>query len=160
MNVRLLIVILLLIGAGAIAFFLWQPSEQPREHPREHPQANQETSISKDDLAAAIENYVANETALKGGFFLVYDKGSSQTLALTLERVHRDKLSKVSETTYFVCADFVTPDGKTYDLDLFMKGPTKDKLAVTEISIHKENSEERYRWEEKNGVWSKAQVNK
>jgi hypothetical protein len=133
-----------------------QGREHPAEHPREHPQGSQQAGISKDDLADAIQNYVKKEANLKGGFFLVYDKAVGRTLTLTLDRVHRERLSRVAADTYFACADFKTSEGKTYDLDIFMMGPSKDKLQVTEISVHKEDGKERYNWVEKNGVWSKV----
>jgi hypothetical protein len=130
--------------------------KQGQEHPTEHPQGHQQSAVSKDDLADAIANYVKRESALKGGFFLVYDKDTNRTLALTLDRVHRERLAKVADGTYFACADFKTQEGKTYDLDIFMKGPSKDQLEVTEISIHKEDGKERYNWVETNGIWSKV----
>ena len=133
-----------------------QAPEHPAEHPQEHPHGNQKVGISKDDLTDAIQDYVRKEADLKGGFFLVYDKAPGRTLTLTLDRVHRERLSRVAADTYFACADFKSSEGKTYDLDIFMRGPGKDKLEVTEISVHKEDGKERYNWVEKNGVWSKV----
>jgi hypothetical protein len=132
--------------------------ERPSEHPQEHPGGKQKSGLSTDDLADAIQNYVKREAALKGGFFLVYDKDARQTLTLTLERVHRERLSRVAPDTYFACADFKSSEGKTYDLDVFMRGPSKVKLEVTEISVHKEEGKARYNWVEKQGVWSKVPV--
>jgi hypothetical protein len=160
----------LLVGAAAFALLfttgcsrspdraqgIKQGQEHPGEHAQEHPQGQQPSGISKDDLADAIQNYVKREAALKGGFFLIYDKDTDRTLALTLDQVHRERLAKVSDGAYFACADFKTQEGKTYDLDIFMKGPNKDKLEVTEISVHKEDGKERYNWVEKHGVWSKV----
>jgi hypothetical protein len=130
--------------------------EHPAEHAHSPPTGRPSPLISKDDLADAIERYVKHESALKGGFFLVYDKVTGRTLQFTLEGVHRERLAHVGEGTYFACVDFKTPEGKVYDLDIFMKGPSKDKLEVTEISIHKEGGKERYRWAERDGVWSKV----
>ena len=39
-----------------------------------------------------------------------------------------------------------------------MKGPGKDKLEVTEVSIHKEGGKERYTWYEEGGIWKKKPV--
>jgi hypothetical protein len=133
-----------------------QAQEHPGEHPQEHPAGTKKSGLSTNDLAEAIQNYVKREAALKGGFFLVYDKGADRTLTLTLERVHRERLSRVAADTYFACADFKSAEGKTYDLDVFMRGPSKDALEVTEISVHKEDGKERYNWVERNGVWSKV----
>jgi hypothetical protein len=112
------------------------------------------------DLADAIESHVKREAALKGGFFLAYDKDAGRTLTLTLERVHRERLSRVAANTYFACADFKSSQGKTYDLEILMRGPSKDTLNVTEISVHKEDGRERYNWVERNGVWSKVPATK
>jgi hypothetical protein len=133
-----------------------QGQEHPGEHPQEHPKGKQRPGIAKDDLADAIQNYVKQEAALKGGFFLVYDKDAGRTLTLLLERVHRERLSRVAADTYFACADFQSSEGKTYDLDIFMRGPSKEKLEVTEISVHKEEGKARYNWVETKGVWSKV----
>ena len=37
-----------------------------------------------------------------------------------------------------------------------MNGKSTDDLAVTEISVHKEEGVERYGWKEKRGVWVKV----
>ncbi len=72
--------------------------------------------------------------------------------------MHKDRLSRVGKEVYFACADFRTPAGKVYDLDIFMKGPAKDRLQVTEIAIHKEQGEPRYTWHEEGGIWKKKPV--
>jgi hypothetical protein len=132
---------------------------EPRgqEHP-EHPKSakSKQPAISEEDLADAIQDYVKKDAALKGGYFLIYDEEAKRPLALTLERVHRDRLSWISDDTYFACADFKGANGKTYDIDIFMKGKNKNKLQVTEISIHKEAGKERYHWAERNGAWEKV----
>ena len=133
--------------------------EHPREHPTEHPVGKKkEPGLTKEDLSDAIEAYVKKEAEKKGGFFVVYDSKSEKELRLTLEKVHKERLSKVAEQEYFACADFKAQDGKVYDLDIFMKGPGKDKLEVTEVSIHKESGKERYTWYEEGGIWKKKPV--
>ncbi len=143
---------LLLVGGSARSALLAQ------EHP-EHPEKSQAkpkaAGVSMSDLADAITDYVKKDTALKGGFFLVYDPADTMPLALTLDHVHTERLSRVSEQTYFACADFKTTNGKVYDLDVFMRGPDKQSLEVKEISIHKKNGTERYTWYEQGGIWKK-----
>ncbi|MBI2118487.1 MAG: hypothetical protein HYT97_02540 [Elusimicrobia bacterium] len=155
------------VGAGIAAEHPTEhPTEQPttkkekaKEHPKEHPTKKQtkkiEASISMEDLAKSIEGYVAKDAALKGGYFLVYDPESKSTLQLTLDHVHKERLSKVSSDVYFACADFKTPEGKIYDMDVFMKGNKTDSLEVTEVSVHKEDGKARYSWFEENGIWKK-----
>lgn len=111
--------------------------------------------VTKENLAEAIDAYAKKETALKGGSFLVYDSKTKKPLVLTLEKIHKDRLSRVGDEEYFACADFSTPGGKLYDLDIFMKGPDKEHLEVAAISIHKEDDKERYTWFEEEGTWKK-----
>lgn len=129
------------------------------EHPAEHPSASgEDTSVTKDQLADAIEAYVEKEAVAHGGYFLAFDGKTDQELKLTLDKVHRARLSKVGRDTYFACADFRTPEGKIYDLDVFMKGSDKDNLTFSEFMIHKEAGKERYTWYEQGGVWKKKPV--
>lgn len=131
------------------------------EHPQEHPQEKKGSAgslVAKEDLADAIRAYVKEDAALKGGYFLFYDKKAGKPLALKLKKVHEDRLSKVGPDTYFLCADFITPEGKTYDLDIFMKGPGAKSLKVTEITVHKEEGKERYKWREKGGIWTREET--
>ncbi len=129
------------------------------EHPSEHPKAAKPTALSKEDLAKEIKAYVKKDAALKGGYFLVYDKGAKKPLVLTLAKVHKERLSTVGKDTYFACADFKTPEGEIYDLDIFMKGPGKGgRLKVTRVMVHKEAGKERYNWYEEGGIWKTKHV--
>ncbi|MBI4007671.1 MAG: hypothetical protein HY354_04150 [Planctomycetes bacterium] len=128
-------------------------AEHPKEHPKEHPE-KKEGGLTKEELAKAIKEYVKKDTTLKGGFFTVYDQEAKKALALTLVKVHEDKLAMVKKGVYFACADFETPDGHLYDLDIFMQ-ETKAGLEVTEITVHKEDGNARYGWVEEKGVWKR-----
>jgi hypothetical protein len=112
-------------------------------------------AVTMDQLAEAITDYVAKDSDLKGGYFLVYDKEAKKPLMLRLDKVHMDRLARVYEGVYFACADFKTPDGTVYDLDVFMKGPSADALEATEVSVHKRNGKARYGWVQEEGVWKK-----
>lgn len=149
----LTLAVALAFGAGKI---------MAQEHPTEHPTAKKtdkkaQGAVSMADLSAAIKNYVAKDAELKGGYYLVYDPVGKNTLELTLDKVHEERLSKVSDRVYFACADFKTADGKVYDLDIFMKGD-KSKLEVNEVTVHKEAGNPRYGWVEENGVWKRKPV--
>jgi hypothetical protein len=141
---------LLALASWAIA------AEHPAEHPEE--QHGSKPGITKGELGDAVRDYVEKDSALKGGYFLVYDKKAGESLALSLLKVHEDRLSSIGRDVYFACADFKTPEGKVYDLDIFMKGHDKDNLAVTEVSVHKEAGVERYTWREEGGVWKKSHM--
>ncbi len=126
-----------------------------QEHPSEHPsQRMGEEMLSKEDLAKAIKNFVDKDSKLKNGYFLFYDKEQNIPLALSLIKVHDDKLAKVSENTYFACADFRSTDNHKYDLDIFMK-KTDSELEATEISVHKKDGAARYQWVEEGGIWKR-----
>jgi hypothetical protein len=142
----------LLVSAGAA---LVAAQEHP-EHPSDRPQPKS-APVSKESLANAIRQYVKKDADLKGGFFLVYDRQAKKPLALTLEKVHEDKLARVADTTYFACADFKSEGGATFDLDIFMTGASEADLAVGEITIHKENGKERYTWAEEDGLWKRRE---
>ncbi len=152
------LVLCCILAASAHLSQVWG-AEHPAEHPsggtKQSGSSKKQSALSKEDMAWAIEAYVKKETALKGGYFLVYDKVAKKPLVLALDRVHKDRLSRVGAGVYFACADFRTPEGKVYDLDVFMKGPDKKHMKVTEISVHKEDGKARYTWYEKRGIWKK-----
>ena len=127
------------------------------EHP-EHPEhPNKITSpVTINAVGKAVAEFIASDAKLKGGKFMVFDRLSSEVLQLDLLKIHMDRLTGLGNDTYFACADFQASNGKVYDLDIFMKGKSTDDLAVTEISVHKEEGVERYGWKEKRGVWVKV----
>ena len=129
--------------------------ENPSEHPTEHPtDGKTAVKITKESLAVAITSFVNADSELKGGYFMVYDSVSKAALLLTLSKVHEDKLAMLSETLFFVCADFKEAGGKMYDLDFFMNSDGGN-LVVSEVMVHKQDGEARYAWSEKDGVWSR-----
>ena len=129
-----------------------------KDHPWEHPSSSSTQVVTKENLARAIHCHIAIETIKNDGFYLAIDDRSGDTLKLNLKKVHDDKLATLGDQTYFACADFVTPDGKVYDLDFFMVGASINDLKQTEVTVHKEEGVERYTWLEVDGVWSKVEV--
>ena len=130
------------------------------EHP-EHPKGKEkpaEPKLTKEQLAEAIEAYVQKEAEANDGNFPVKDEKTGQTIQMKLEKVHRERLSKVGPDEYFACADFKGYDGKKYDIDFFMKGTSKENLAFSEFMIHKVDGKERYTWHEEKGVWKRKPV--
>lgn len=158
------IVALLMVGLALLMFAGCKNSEHPTdEHPtderpteksKEHPSdSGAQSTVTKDQLADAIEAHVQKTSAEHGGYFEVFDAKTGQALKLTLDKVHRKRLSRVGGDLYFACADFKTTEGKVYDLDVFMQGTSKDNLTFSKFTVHKEAGRERYTWHEKNGVW-------
>ncbi|HEX9652108.1 MAG TPA: hypothetical protein VGA99_00225 [bacterium] len=146
------IIVLLIFGLAAGAFAQEHPEHPKQEHPKEHPKGA--GNVTTESLAEAIAGYIKKDTALKGGYFCLYDANAKAPLALKLDKVHQDKLAKVNEGLYFACSDFKATDGKMYDLDFFMKA-TESGLEVSEVMIHKEAGSPRYGWVEEGGVWTR-----
>lgn len=149
---------LLLCGALSLPFGTLMAQEHP-EHP-EHPEKTtpaEKASLTTDQLAAAITAFVASDAQMKGGYFLVYDAVAKKALALTLDRVHQERLSSLGNGLYFACADFKSTDGTTYDVDVFMK-ESDDGLEASEVHVHKVNGEPRYAWKEEGGVWMREDL--
>lgn len=155
---RVVVVAVALLASAGFVYAAEHPSEHPSgkmqmEHPAKQMGEMEKASLTKEELAEAIRAYVEKEAALKGGYFLVYDKLAEKPLVLSLKKVHEDRLATIGDGVYFACADFVTPNGKLYDLDIFMKGHNKNDLEVTDITIHKKEGKERYTWFEEDGRW-------
>jgi hypothetical protein len=129
--------------------------EGPKEHPAEHP--NKRVKVTKAILATEITEYVRMDSELKGGYFLVYDKKQKKPLALTLDKVHKERLATIGKGVYFACADFKATDGTMYDVDIFMKGKPGN-MTVTDVMIHKQAGKPRFTWYEENGVWKRKPV--
>jgi hypothetical protein len=145
------------------AAFVWAgmgPVSWAAEHPEEHPTGTVKPTVTLEDVAKHIESYVAQES--KDGTFMIEDKKAGKQLALTLDHVHRDRLSQVGRDMFFACADFKSADGKLYDLDFFVQGTSKDNLRVVpgKTSVHKEDGKERYTWmlNNKTGIWEQKPV--
>ena len=128
-----------------------------QEHP-EHPQSNSK-QLSVQELSEAVKVYVDNESKKHDGYIEVEDPVQKKTLKLKLEKVHDDRLSPLGNDVYFVCADFRATDGNVYDIDIFMKGKSKDDLAATDTKVHKQNGTPRYTWYEEGGVWKTKGLN-
>ena len=134
------------------------PVEHPTEHPSEHPVKLSSVSVTKDNLADAVIRFITEESKKTKGVFQVNDEEKEAVLSLALQKIHKDRLANLGDNTYFVCADFETPKGKVYDIDIFMTGASADSLKPVEISVHKEEGVERYAWVEVEGIWHKVGV--
>lgn len=145
-------IVLILISTFIIAVI---PAKlQAQEHPTEHPKKG--AALSPEALAEEIGRYVQNESKKNDGYFPFYDEETEKDLKLTLDKVHKERLSKIDEGLYFACSDFEGTDGKTYDLDFFIK-ETDSGLEVTEQTLHKVDGKARYSWYEEEGVWKRKE---
>lgn len=144
----------LLLIVPLVAFAQEHP-EHPTKHEAEHPEKKAAPTMSMDALSSAIKGYVKQDAALKNGYFVIYDKVDEKPLALTLDKVHEDKLASLGDGVYFACTDMKATDGTMYDLDFMMK-KTDSGIEPTEVSIHKKAGTPRYSWKESNGLWKKV----
>ncbi len=124
------------------------------EHPSDHP-AGEQSAVTTDNIAAAIYAHVKKESK-RSGYFTVEDKGKK--LSLTLEKIHKERLSAVKKNLYFACVDFTEKGGKRYDIDFFLKDGG-GSLKVTETMVHKEDGTPRYNWMQKGDFWVKKSAN-
>lgn len=126
----------------------------------EHPGGAGKPAVEMADVSRSIESYVKQES--KDGGFKIKDPLTGKQLSLTLDQVHRERLSQVGPDLFFVCADFKAADGALYDLDFFVQGKSKDSLRVLpdKTSVHKENGKERYTWafNATKGVWEQKPI--
>ncbi len=129
-----------------------------QDHP-EHPQGKTAATkaVSIDDLEKAIKSSVAAKEKSGGGYYRLADDVAGKTWLLKLDHVHRERLSRLDEKTYFACTDFKSDDGHVVDVDFFMKD--KDgKLVMSDATVHKIDGKPRYNWEEKDGFWKRVPV--
>ncbi len=148
----IMIVVALMVVAGQTA--LWA-----QEHPSEHPTEKKHRPITKETLAEAIENYIAGEAKKHDGYFVFKNEyENDKELKLKLIKVHKERLAKLEDGSFFACADLKTPDNQIYDLDFMMKGTHADDLTLTNIWVHKKNGKPYYTWYEEKGVWKRKMV--
>lgn len=127
------------------------------EHP-EHPTAKKAATaaVSIADLEKGIKSAIAEKEKAGGGAYKFADKATGKTWSLKLDKVHRERLSRLDEHTYFACTDFKSSDGHTVDVDFFLKDD-KGKLSMSDATIHKVDGKARYNWEQtKDGFWKKV----
>ena len=127
-----------------------------QEHP-EHPANQKAKDFSVNDLESAIKADIAAKS--KDGVFKLEDPELKKTWDLTLDHVHKERLSKLNADTYFACVDMKDPNGKVIDVDFFLK-TNGDKLDMTDTTVHKIEGKPRYNWKEENGYWKRVPVTK
>jgi hypothetical protein len=149
---RRLSLFLTLAGAACVALSPILAQEHP-EHPTKQQPKKAEKEYSTADLEKAIKAEVARKS--ENGAFELYDPELKKTWSLKLDKVHTDRLSKLSADTYFACVDMKDENGQTIDVDFFLE--SKDgKLEMTDTTVHKIEGKARYKWEEKDGFWKRV----
>ena len=146
----------LLAMAALTCLFLSQPITAGAEHPSEHP-VGEQSAVTTETIASAIEKHVIDKSKKDKGYFIVEDKEADTKLHLKLDSIHRERLSAIEKDRYFACVDFTNKNGKTYDIDFFLKDTGKG-LNVTETIVHKKEGKARYNWKKKGDFWVKKTV--
>ncbi len=123
------------------------------EHPKEHPKkdaAGAEATTA--DISAGIKKHIEAESKKDGKFHAQHE---GKDLALTLVKVHDDRLSSLGGDKQFACVDMKAADGTIYDLDFFLSGKP-GSMKVTETTVHKVGGKPLYNWKEEGGIWKKV----
>ena len=142
-----------------------QPTEETEaEHPdkeetskdteSEQPQAQPKREVGLADISDGIKKHIADVSGqfTDGMFHADY---AGKDVALTLVKVHDEKLAILGSGAYFACTDLKDTDGNIYDLDFFLTGEVGN-MKVTETTVHKDNGKPLYNWKQQNdGVWIK-----
>ena len=133
-------------------------SDEEAEHPDEESEQTQvqpQREVGLADISDGIKKHIAelSSQSTDGMFHADYDGAD---LALTLEKVHDEKLAILGSGAYFACTDLKATDGSIYDLDFFLTGEAGN-MKVTETTVHKDNGTPLYGWKQRDdGVWIKS----
>lgn len=127
-----------------MAFWL---SAWAQEHPTEHPSEGKAHTEHKVDLktefTAAVEGYVKKTLDEKGTLPVQDVHGKEVPLpgTLQLQKIHKHRIVRYKDDTYFACSDFTEREGKKVtklDLDFFMT-KTAEGWTTDRILLHKVN---------------------
>lgn len=135
------------LGAGG-ALRMARAGEHPTEHPSEGTEGaakshTEHTLDLKKEFTTAVEGYVKKTLAEKGTLPVRDVQGKDVSLPgeLKLVKIHKDRIVRYKDDTYFACSDFIEKEGNKetgIDLDFFMtkKG---DEWTTDRILLHKVN---------------------
>ena len=141
----------LLIGAITLVAAIAYAQEHP-EHPKNKTAPKQSHAYTMDELETAITAEILTVQKADGAYHM---KDGDKTWSLTLDHVHKERLSRIDAKTYFACTDFKSDDNHVVDVDFFMKDDG-EKLVLSDASLHKVDGKARYNWKEKDGYWVKV----
>jgi hypothetical protein len=149
-----------IIIAAAVALFMSPAtavfSQEHPEHPEQAKASGAKKQVSTADISTGIKKHINAETK-QSGDGKMHVKYEGQDLALSLIKVHDDRLQDLGDGKYFACVDMKGTDGKTYDIDFFLTGQPA-QMKVTDTSVHKIDGKPLYNWKEENGKWNKVPV--
>lgn len=134
-------------------------AQEHPEHPTEKAPAKSAHTYTMDELEKAITSQIVGTQEKNGGKYPMKDDKADKTWSMTLDHVHRERLSRLDEKTYFACTDFKSDDGHVVDVDFFMKDDGK-QLVMSDATIHKVDGKARYGWKQKDGYWVRVPAEK
>ncbi|MDM8559462.1 hypothetical protein [Candidatus Parabeggiatoa sp. HSG14] len=95
--------------------------------------------IQRASIQAAMSNFVVTHSS-ENGIMLHYDSKIGELVSLHLDKLHSDIMKKGD---FFVsCADFISTDGRKYDLD-FLVLPKGDAYQVNQAIVHSVDGKKR-----------------
>lgn len=113
-------------------------------------------TVSAEGIKKFIKSYIENETTLKGGYFLLFDKVKNEVLQLNLSKIN-DRVNLVIKDEVFcgkyrtrhfwiASCNFESANGKSnYELDFWIKNKNANgDFEVFIIAIHKVDGKERF----------------
>ena len=104
------------------------------------------------EFVAAVEGDIAAKTAGSGGKFMVSDEALKKDWGLKLLRIHKHKIARLSEDSFFACADFKETEGKgKVDLDFYVS-KSDAGWKVDKVLVHKVDGKPRFTYNEKNEI--------
>jgi hypothetical protein len=134
-------------------------AQEHPEHPRGKAKGKAAHAYSMDEVAKAITAEIETAQKKNDGVYKMDDKDANRIWTMKLDHVHRERLARLDPKTYFACTDFKSEDGRTVDVDFFMKDDG-EKLVMSDATIHKVDGVPRYNWQEKDGYWVRIPVEK
>jgi hypothetical protein len=116
--------------------------------------------VSQDQLAKAVEAYIAEIQKEKGAFVLNDDK-TDLPLTLTQDKILREEATLLEANRYCVPGVFKGIDGKSYEIDFVLKPSLISKeIKVADAYIHKVDGVERYQWTQEKNEWKRESATK
>lgn len=134
-------------------------AQEHPEHPTGKTPAKDAHVYTMDELDKAITGQILSTQKKNHGIYPMKDDQLNKTWSMKLDHVHRERLSRLDEKTYFACTDFKSDDNHVVDVDFFMKDDGK-QLVMSDATIHKVDGKARYGWKEQDGYWVRVPADK
>ena len=112
--------------------------------------------LTAEAFTKAVKKHVKNESE-DGFFMLPHPDKKADTLKLKLQKPHK-MLHKASKNEYFTCVEFKGKDGKSYDVDVYMKGKSADELTASKTMVHKIGGEKLFSYKKEDGMMKKKEM--